>query len=74
MVLNPENADQMIFDPEDVYEMPVFKVLAIKIFVLATFQKIKTPLEIDAIIGMEFLDSKLALIDFSNLKIYFYEK
>ncbi len=73
VVLNPENTDQMVFDPEDVYEMPVFKV-GNKDFGAVTFQKIKTPLEIDAIIGMEFLDSKLVFIDFSNRKIYFYEK
>jgi hypothetical protein len=71
--LNSANSDQMVFDSEDVYDMPVFKI-GKKDFGAVTFQKIKTPFEIDAIIGMEFLDSKLVFIDFPNRKIYFYEK
>ena len=72
-VLNPENSDQMTFDPENVYDMPVFKI-GKKEFGPIKLNRIKTPLEIDAIIGMEFLDSKLVFIDFPNRKIYFYEK
>ncbi len=34
------------------------------------FQSIDTPLEVDAIIGMEFLHSKKLFIDFPNRKIY----
>lgn len=72
-ILNPANSDQMIFDPEDVYGMTVFKI-ANKDFGSVTFQKMKTPFDIDAIIGMDFLDSKLLFIDFPKRKIYFYKK
>jgi hypothetical protein len=72
-ILNSTNSDQMVFEPENVYDMQVFKI-GKKDFGAVTFQKIKTPFEIDAIIGMEFLDSKLIFIDFPNRKIYFYEK
>lgn len=37
-------------------------------------QSLKVPIKLDAIIGMEFLESKLVFIDFNNKKIYFYEK
>jgi hypothetical protein len=84
MIFNPDNvdqhpvstdakSDQMVFDSNDIYDVEVFKI-GKKDFGAVTFQKIKTPLEIDAIIGMEFLDSKLVFIDFPNHKIYFYEK
>jgi hypothetical protein len=71
-VLNSKNADQP-FDSEDSYDMPVFKI-GKKDFGGMTFQKFKTPLQIDAIIGMEFLNSKLIFIDFPKRKIYFYSK
>jgi hypothetical protein len=63
----------MVFDPDDICDMQVFKI-GKKDFGVVTFQKIKIPFEIDAIIGMELLDSKLVFIDFPNRKIYFYEK
>jgi hypothetical protein len=72
-VLNPENSDQMVFDIEDVYDTPVFKI-GKNNFGAMTFQKIKTPFETDAIIGMEFLESMLVFIDFPNKKIYFCKK
>lgn len=73
VVLNPENTDQMVFDLEDSYEMPVFKI-GTRDFGSATFQKIKMPYEVDAVVGMEFLHSKLIFIDFPNRKIYFHGK
>lgn len=72
-VLNPENSDQMVVDFEDEYEMPVFKI-GKKDFGPVNFQKIKTPFEFDAIIGMDFFKTKLVFIDFPNRKIYFYQK
>lgn len=73
-VLNPENTNQLILDPEeDDCEILVFKI-GKKDFGTVAFQKIKTSFGIDAIIGMEFLYSKLVFIDFPNRKIYFYEK
>jgi hypothetical protein len=69
--LNLENTDQLAFDlEEDDYETSVFKI-GKKDFGPVAFQKIKTPFGIDAIIGMEFLQSKLVFIDFPNRKIYF---
>lgn len=72
-VLNPLNIDQMEFDIEDICNMPIFKIGG-KDFGTVKFQKMKSPFEIDAIIGMDFLDSKLVFIDFPNRKIYFYQK
>ena len=71
--LNSINSDQMLFEPEEVCDVQVFKI-GQKDFGAVTFQKIRIPFEIDALIGMEFLDSKLVFIDFPNHKIYFYEK
>ncbi|MBY0530091.1 MAG: hypothetical protein K2P51_07900 [Rhabdochlamydiaceae bacterium] len=70
--LNPKNADLMFFNPDDEYLMPVFKI-GKKDFGAITFTKFKTPYEIDAIIGMEFIHSKLIFIDFPHRKIYFGE-
>jgi hypothetical protein len=73
-VLNPENTDQLAFDlEEDDYETSVFKI-GEKDFGPVAFQRIKTPFGVDAIVGMEFLHSKLVFIDFPNRKIYFSEK
>ncbi|NTW34396.1 MAG: hypothetical protein HGB12_17540 [Bacteroidetes bacterium] len=70
---NPENLDLMVLDIKDCCEMPVFKI-GKKDFGKVTFRKIKMPYKIDAVIGMEFLHSKLVFLDFPNRKIYFYEK
>lgn len=72
-VLNPDNRDQSVLDLKNHYEMPVFKI-GKKDFGKTNFTKLKTPLEVDAFIGMEFLRSKLVFIDFPNRKIYFCEK
>jgi hypothetical protein len=71
--LNPLNSDQMQFDIEDICDMPLLKIGG-KDFGTVKFRKMKSPFEIDAIIGMDFLDSKLVFIDFPNRKIYFYKK
>jgi len=72
-ILNPTNSDQMIFNPEDVYDMPRFKI-GKQDFGTVSFQKVKIPFDIEAVIGMDFLDSMLVFIDFPNRKIYFYEQ
>ena len=71
--LNPLNIDQMQFDMEDICNVSIFKIGG-KDFGPVRFQKMKSPLEIEAIIGMDFLESKLVFIDFPNRKIYFYQK
>lgn len=71
-VLNPQNSDLMEFDPDAECAIPMFKI-GKKDFGEIAFTKFKTPLKIDAIIGMEFLESKLLFIDFPNRKIYFCE-
>ncbi len=63
----------MVVDFDDEYELPVFKI-GKKDFGPVNFQKIKTPFEFDAIIGMEFFKTKLVFIDFPDRKIYFYQK
>lgn len=68
--LNPENKDLLIYDPEDIQELSSFKIGG-KEFGPITFRRIKSPLQIDAILGMEFFDSHLIFIDFANEKIYF---
>lgn len=72
-ILPAENSNRLIFDPEDIRDLAVFKI-GEKEFGPVKFNQIKTPLKIDAIMGMEFLSSKLVFIDFPNRKIYFYEK
>ena len=71
--LNPLNVDQMHFEVEDVCNIPIFKIGG-KDFGPMKFQKMKSPFEIEAIIGMDFLESKLVFIDFPNRKIFFYQK
>ncbi len=71
-VVNPENADLMIFDPKNEYTVSMFKI-GNKDFGDITFTKLKTPINIDAILGMEFINSKLIFIDFPHRKIYFGE-
>lgn len=70
--LNPENKNLMLFDPKDTCELSFFKIGG-KEFGPVTFNRVKAPLEIEAIIGMEFFESTLVFIDFSNRKIYFFE-
>ena len=71
-VLNPENKSLLTFDAKNVCELPSFKVLE-KEFGPMTFNCIKSPLAIDAIVGMEFFETTLIFIDFLNKKLYFYE-
>jgi hypothetical protein len=72
-VMNPENESLMDFDPQDISKLPSFKIGG-KEFGPMTFNRIRSPMAIEAIMGMQFFNSTLIFIDFSNLKIYFYEK
>ncbi|MBM3198870.1 MAG: hypothetical protein FJZ58_06420, partial [Chlamydiae bacterium] len=72
-VINPTNMDQMILDSENINEIPVFNI-GRKDFGPLQCNSITTPLAVDIIIGMEFLQSKLVFIDFPHRKIYFYDK
>jgi len=71
-ILNPENKSLLVFDPQDIQDVPVFN-LGGKEFGPITFNRIKSPMAIDAILGMEFFEDTLIFIDFSNRKIYFFE-
>ncbi len=70
--LNPENKDLLTFDLEDTQQITHFTVGG-KEFGPLTFNRIKSPIAVDAVIGMQFIDYALIFIDFSNRKIYFFE-
>lgn len=70
--LNPENANLMAFDSKDTQDTSIFRIAG-KDFGPITFSRVQSPLAIDAIIGVEFFESTLIFIDFSNRKIYFHE-
>lgn len=72
LTLNPENKSLLIFDPKDIQDVSVFNIGG-KAFGPMTFNRIKSPIAIDAILGMEFFEDTLIYIDFSNRKIYFFE-
>jgi hypothetical protein len=71
-ILNPENKNLLTFDSKNVHDVSVFKIGG-KEFGPITFNRIKSPMAIDAIIGMEFFEDTLIFIDFSNRRIYFFE-
>jgi len=62
----------LIFNPEDEGRAKTFQING-KEFGPVNFVKIKSPLKIDAIIGMEFIEDHLIFIDFKKEKIYFSE-
>jgi hypothetical protein len=70
--LNPENKNLLTFDSTDVQELSAFNIGG-KDFGPITFNRIKSPVPIDAIIGMEFFFSNLVFIDFFNCKLYIFE-
>jgi hypothetical protein len=72
LTLNPENKNLLTFDSKNVHDVSVFNIGG-KEFGPITFNRIKSPMAIDAIMGMEFLEDTLIFIDFSNHKIYFFE-
>lgn len=68
-LLNLENEDSFNFNHEDTQELSSFKIED-KEFGPMTFKRIKSPLQFDAILGMEFFDTHLIFIDFDNNKVY----
>ncbi len=69
---NLTNEDLLIFNLEDEWEAKNFQING-KEFGPVNFVKIGSPLGLDAIIGMEFIDDHLIFIDFKKEKIYFSE-
>jgi len=72
LILNPENKSLLVFDPKNVEDTSIFNIGG-KEFGPITFNRIKSPIAIDAILGMEFFEDTLIFIDFFNNKIYFFE-
>lgn len=68
--LNPNNADLMAANQNDRIEFKSFEC-GQKEFGPILFRHLDTPLDIQAIIGMDFIASKLIFVDFANQKIYF---
>lgn len=71
-ILNPENKNLLVFDSKDTQQLSIFNIGG-KEFGPMVFNRIQSPMAIDAIIGMEFFESTLIFIDFWNETIYFYE-
>lgn len=69
-ILNPENKSLMVFDSKDVHKLSVFNIGG-KEFGPMPFNRIKSPMAIDAIIGMEFFDSPLSSSIFPTAKSIF---
>lgn len=67
---NPKNKDLLAFNSEDCWDTKIFQINESE-FGPVNFVKMKSPLGLDAIIGMEFIDNHLIFIDFRNEKIYF---
>lgn len=70
-LFNPENKDLLIFNERDTQELSSFKIEG-REFGPLTFEQIKTPFDVDVILGMEFFDSNLVFIDFDNQKVYIF--
>jgi len=68
-LLNSKNEDSFIFNHEITQELSSFKVEGKELGPI-TFKQIKSPIEFDAILGMEFFDSHLVFIDFENWKVH----
>lgn len=69
---NPDNVDVMVIDLKKEYKVSSLKI-GEKDFGPFWFTPIKTPVKIDAIIGMDFIDSTVIFIDFQNREMFFYE-
>jgi hypothetical protein len=69
--LNPENKNLLVFDHKDTKELSIFNIGS-EPFGPMTFDRIKSPMPVEAILGMEFFENTLVFIDFENQKIYFY--
>jgi hypothetical protein len=67
---NPENKDLLVCNLEDEWEADPFQINGTE-FGPVSFVKMQSPLGLDAVLGMEFIEDHLIFIDFSNKKIYF---
>jgi hypothetical protein len=67
---NLKNENLLIFNPEDRWETKTFQINGNE-FGPVNFVQVKSPLGLDVILGMEFIDDHLIFIDFQNEKIYF---
>ncbi len=67
---NPHNEDLLSFNTNEGWDAKMFCV-GERDFGSVYFLKMRSPLNFDAIIGMEFIESHLIFIDFRNQKIYF---
>ncbi len=72
-LVNPQNEKQLMFDPEHTKEVSSFSIAG-KDFDAVSFYSVNLIYEIDAVIGMEFLEEHIVLIDFPRKKIYFLKK
>lgn len=67
---NPENEDLLVFNTEERWETKTFQVSGQE-FGPVNFVRMQSPVGLDAVLGMEFIDNHLIFIDFQNKKIYF---
>ena len=67
---NVQNENLLAFNSEDHWEARTFQINGSE-FGPINFMKMKSPLDLDAIIGMEFIEQHLIFIDFRKEKIYF---
>ena len=67
---NPQNEDLLVFNEKEIWKTSTFQINGEE-FGPLDFIKIKSPLGLDAILGMDFIESHLIFIDFRNEKIYF---
>lgn len=67
---NPCNEDLLSIKEEETWDAQTFQISG-KEFGPVNFVKMKSPVGLDAVIGMEFIDNHLVFIDFRNRKIYF---
>lgn len=68
-LLNPDNIDLMIYNSDQTADM-ISLAIGQHDFGVVRFHPIQIPLDIDAIIGMNFFNGKCLFIDFSHEKIY----
>ena len=61
-----------LFDPKDTFDTEIFQI-GKKNFGPITFNRIYSPVPLQAIIGMEFFRDTLVYIDFKEQMLYFYE-
>ena len=67
---NPKNENLLVFNLEDRWRTKTFQINGNE-FGPINFIKMKCPLDLDAIIGMEFINTHLIFIDFRKKKVYF---